>query len=250
MSALGRLPLRAGDGLLQILRQPHWDQDVFFAGKHERGHLDPPDPAHGVVLLDDGELREIGVDRHVERGHRRGELGRVGGPLAEEGHGEGPERHVAHDEGHVDLLGEIGPHGEHRLAEGVRLAVGAGERQRLEIAWVGERVFLRDHAAHGDPHKVEAAHAEMIDQRLGVVGHQFRSIGSGRPVGLADAAIVEAQDAVAGRHERGDLEAPGQEIVGEAVDQDDRAFAGVFAVDLVVDADAIDVCGGQEGLLG
>jgi hypothetical protein len=90
----------------------------------------------------------------------------------------------------------------------------------------------------------------MINQRLGVISHQFRSIRSGRPVGLADASVVEAQDAIAGRHERRDLEAPGQEIVGEAIDQDDRAFASVLAVDLVVDADAIDVCGGQEGLLG
>jgi len=115
---------------------------------------------------------------------------------------------------------------------------------------VGDRVFLRDHTPHGDPHKVEAAQAQMIHQPLGVVGHQFRSIGSGRPVGFADASVVEAQDAIADRHERGGLEAPGQEIVGEAVDQDDRTFASVFAVNLVVDADAIDVCGGQEDLLG
>jgi hypothetical protein len=90
----------------------------------------------------------------------------------------------------------------------------------------------------------------MIHQGLGIVGHQFRSIETGRPAGLADASVVEAQDTIAGRNERGDLEAPGEEIVGEAVDQDDRAFASVFAVDLVVDADAIDVCGGQEDLLG
>ena len=115
---------------------------------------------------------------------------------------------------------------------------------------MGDSVFLRDHAPHGVSHQVEAAQAQMIYERLGVVGHELGSIGSGRPVGFADASVVEAQDAIADRHERGGLEAPGQEIVGEAVDQDDRTFASVFAVNLVVDADAIDVCGGQESLLG
>jgi Alcohol dehydrogenase GroES-like domain len=33
------------------------------------GDLDLPDPAHGIVLLDDVELCEISVDRHVERAH-------------------------------------------------------------------------------------------------------------------------------------------------------------------------------------
>ena len=109
---------------------------------------------------------------------------------------------------------------------GIGLAVGAGERQRFQVAAIGQRVLLGDHAAHRDAHQVEAGEAERVDQRLGVVGEQLRGVGTGRLVGLADAAIVEAQHAVAGLDERRDLEAPGHQVVGEAVDQDDGLLGG------------------------
>ena len=70
--------------------------------------------------------------------------------------------------------------------------------------------------------------AEPVDQRLGVVGQQLRGIGAGGPVALADAAIVEAQHAVAGLDQRGDLEAPRLQIVGKSVDEDDGLLGGVF----------------------
>ena len=51
----------------------------------------------------------------------------------------------------------------------------------------------------------------------------LRGVGPGGLVALADAAIVEAQHAEAGIDQRRDLEAPGQQIVGKAVDEDDGA---------------------------
>ena len=48
----------------QLVRQRGGDEDVLLAGEHERRHGEGAEPVGRVVRLDDGELREVGRDRH------------------------------------------------------------------------------------------------------------------------------------------------------------------------------------------
>ena len=102
---------------------------------------------------------------------------------------------------------------------------------------VGDRVLLGDHAAHRDADQVEVGEPELVDQRLGVVGEQLRRVRAGRR-STADAAVVEAQHAVAGAS-RSSIWNPRSPVVGQAVDQHDGLVAVAF--EPVVDVDAVDV---------
>ena len=93
---------------------------------------------------------------------------------------------------------------------------------------MGDRVLLRDHAAHRDAEQMEALEAQRVDEAGEVVGHLRRAVRPGRRRRLADAAVVVADDAIA-LGERRDLGLPRLLRVGEAVDEHERL--GPVAVD-------------------
>jgi hypothetical protein len=214
---------------VQLAGQGDRDEDVFLAGEHQGGDGDPAEPGGGVVLLDHRELGEVGGDRLVHVLHGRLELGQLARAVTEELGGERPQRDVPHDEREAEHRRGIGPHREHPGAERPRRRVRAGHDHRPEVLRVGQRVFLDDHPAHGHAEQVEPGDAEMIHQCLGVVGQQPGRVGPGGLAGLADTAVVEHQQPVAGLGQFGFLERPGLQVVGEPVDQDDglRAVAAI-----------------------
>src|SRR3954453_17800349 len=64
-----RRPLRSWYLLLKRARQADRDQDVLLAGEHQRGNADRADAVGRVMLLDRLQLREVGLERLVHRGH-------------------------------------------------------------------------------------------------------------------------------------------------------------------------------------
>ena len=110
---------------------------------------------------------------------------------------------------------------------------------------MGDRVLLRDHAAHRDPEQVKAVEADPVDQRGEIVGHLLRGVRAGGRGGLPDAAVVVAHDAVA-LGERRELGLPRLLRVGEPVDEHERLRP--VPVDLVRQVQS--VCGdGRHALL-
>ena len=98
-------------------------------------------------------------------------------------------------------------HENMRRQNGPGIRVRAAERGREQAVGVGDRVLLRDHAAHRDAEQMEALEAERVDEAGEVVGHLRRAVRPGRRRRLADAAIVVADDAIA-LGERRDLRLP------------------------------------------
>ena len=99
-----------------------------------------------------------------------------------------------------------------------------------------ERVLLRDHAAHRDAEEMEPVEAEAVDEAGDVLGELIGRVGPRRRRGLADAAVVVDEHAVA-LTERGKLQVPRLLRVGEAVDEDERLLA--LSVQLVGEVDPV-----------
>src|SRR5262245_36572288 len=87
----------------------------------------------------------------------------------------------------------------------------------------------------------------MIHQRLRILRHLSAGIRPFRPAGLADASVVETKHAITRRQEIRHLPEPGREVVGKAVDEDDRLRTVAF--DLIIDVDCIDLDHGHRELL-
>jgi hypothetical protein len=86
---------------------------------------------------------------------------------------------------------------------------------------------------------VEIGHAEQVDERLGVVGQQPARVRAGRLGARTDAPVIDAKHPVAGREEIVHLGEPRLDVVGEAVDQDDRLVA--VTIQLVVQINVVDL---------
>ena len=75
-------------------------------------------------------------------------------------------------------------------------------------------------------------------QGFGVSGEKRGAVPRYGLRGFANASVVEGQDLVAGCKERRELGAPGSQVVGEAVDEDDgfgigRSLEGVVDCDII-----------------
>ena len=192
--------------------------------------------------LDRRELRQIGIERLRVAGHERLDLDELGFSLLEEVGRESPQDHLALREADTEDRGEVAPALEHAQAERARVGVRTAERRREQPLGVGDRVLLRDHAAHREAEQVEALEAEPVDEAREVVCHLRRRVRAWRCRRLPDAAVVVADDAVA-LGEGGDLRLPRLLGIGQAVHEHERL--GVVAVDLVGQVEAVRVMVGM-----
>src|SRR5205814_4963124 len=80
---------------------------------------------------------------------------------------------------------------------------------------------LGDHAAHGEPVKIDLVEAEGADERDGVVGHRLDRVG-GVAAGGTDAAVVEGDDPVLCGDAVDHPRVPVVEVACQVHEEDDR----------------------------
>src|SRR5689334_422722 len=101
-------------------------------------------------------------------------------------------------------VGHLGLGVMEELPGSVHPAAGPHQHRRADQLGPGEHQFLGDESAHRHPDDAGWSHVEAFDQRHGVGDHGLRREALG-VLGGADSAIVERDDAVSGRQERGEL---------------------------------------------
>ena len=218
--ALDELEAGVRDPVGEYARVARVDDVVVCAGDDERRGGDPVDApervprrAGGGLGAPAGRVRRIREPVRVDLVRERGR--RAWGERVLD---EAPERDLRL---HADGLDDEALGLQRHRVRAVAAGSGAREHEALDAVGVRERDLLGGHAAEARADDVRPRHACLVEHRGGV-GRELRDgVRPGRDLALADAAVVEREDAVAPR-ESFARRPPARARVAEPLDEQHR----------------------------